>query len=334
VNKILSQEEIDALLASAASAIGRDTRSQSPRLDVTSAGGAIPYDSRRPDRVSKDQIRSLQFMHDRFARNLSTSLSAYLRTVTEVTVVSVEQCAYAEFLMSLPDVTVYYAVSLSPDLNGALEVNPGLALSIIDRMLGGTGTTPHPARALTEIEQNVVDAAVKLILENLTETWQSIVTRLDFQIQSRDTRPQMLQVVPPNEIVIVLAFDMKVGDTRGLFSLCVPASIIELAGSNLAKSWQRAQRLPTEDDERRLIGILSRVPLPVSARVDSTLAASDLADLKPGYVLSLGQPTRAPLQVFVGGTPKFKGRLAEVDGRGVITIVETITPPSFADAGA
>jgi flagellar motor switch protein FliM len=262
MNRILSQEEIDALMASA-TALGHDGRPGSGPFDLPAS--AVGYDFRRPERVSKDQIRSLQFIHDRFARTLSTSLSAYLRAVTDATIVSVEQCAYSEFLMSLPEVTAYYAVSLSRDLVGALELNSDIAFAMIDRMLGGTGTVSIPARALTEIEQNVVDGAVKLILEGLTETWAAIVERVEFTIQGREARPQMLQVVAPNEIVLVFAFDVKVGDSRGMLNLCVPASVIELAGSNLAKSWQRTHRAPTGHDERRLLAALS------------TVAASDAA---------------------------------------------------------
>ncbi len=323
MNRILSQEEIDVLMASAAATMGHDGRGGNASFDMP-LGTAVGYDFRRPDRVSKDQIRSLQFIHDRFARTLSTSLSAYLRAVTEATIVSVEQCAYSEFLMSLPEVTAYYAVTLTRDLVGALELNSDVAFTMIDRMLGGTGTVQIPARALTEIEQNVVDGAVKLILEGLTETWAAIVEGIEFKIQGREARPQMLQVVAPNEIVLVFAFDVKVGDSRGMLNLCVPASILEQAGSNLAKTWQRSHRDPTGDDERRLLAALGRVPLPVSVRIDARLSTNELVSLRPGDLISLGRSTRSPVEVLIGETPKFRGQLAERDGRGVVSIVEAI----------
>lgn len=154
MGKILSQEEIDALLGSA-----REIEREASREPAEVAGSeATLYNFRRPDRVSKEQIRSLHFLHDRFARNVATSLSAYLRSATDVNVVSVEQFTYSEFLMSLPDPTAFYALSLQPiDGLGALELNPSIAFAMIDRMLGGTGRPPSLSRALTEIEQNVVD---------------------------------------------------------------------------------------------------------------------------------------------------------------------------------
>ena len=178
----------------------------------------IVYNFRRPDRVSKEQIRSLHFLHDRFARNVGTSLSAYLRAVTEVTILSVEQFTYSEFLMSLPDPTAFYAVSMRPlEGVGALELNPAVAFTMIDRMLGGSGRGVGVNRALTEIEQNVTDAVVKLLLENLTETWRGIVD-VHFRISGRETRPQMLQVSAPNEVVLLLSFDIKIAETRGVLN--------------------------------------------------------------------------------------------------------------------
>src|SRR4051812_24907448 len=162
MSRILSQEEIDALIVSTP---GDGTaKSQESGAPVTT------YNFRRPDRVSKEQIRSLHFLHDRFARNATTSLAAFLRTTTELSIVSVEQFAYSEFLMALPDPTAFYAVGMPPfDGLGALELNPAVAFAMIDHILGGTGETPPPQRALTEIEQNVVDSVVKLLLGQLTE---------------------------------------------------------------------------------------------------------------------------------------------------------------------
>src|SRR5579862_7048156 len=154
MSKILSQDEIDALLSS------------SPAADPAARGGGaeglgsvITYNFRRPDRVSKEQIRSLHFLHDRFARNVATSLGAYLRAMTELSIVSVEQVTYSEILMSLPDPTAFYAIAMPPlDGVGALELNPSIAFTMVDRMLGGSGNSSAMQRALTEIEQNVIDS--------------------------------------------------------------------------------------------------------------------------------------------------------------------------------
>lgn len=314
MSKILSQEEIDALLASAATG-----RAPEPaEAPISTSGGVVVYNFRRPDRVSKEQLRSMHLLHDRFALNVSTSLGAFLRAMTEVSIVSVEQFAYSEFLMSLPDPTAFYAIGLNPlDGQGALELNPAVAFTMVDRMLGGTGNTPGPNRALTEIEQNVIDSVVKLMLDNLSETWHP-VTEVQFKIQARETRPQMLQVTGPNEIVILLVFDIRIGETRGMLNLCIPASAIEAVGDSFAQGWHRTRRLPTPDEESWLHANLGRVQVPVTAKLDTTLSARELLALNPGDVLALGHSSANPVDLFIGQVRRFQGHLARKgDGVGL-----------------
>jgi flagellar motor switch protein FliM len=309
MNRILTPEELKALVVSGV---------EPP--DSAANGPILAYNFRRPDRVTKDQIRSLHFLHDRFARNATTSLSAFLRTTTELSIVSVEQFAYSEFLMALPDPTAFYAVTMRPfDALGALELNPGVAFAMIDRMLGGSGETAAPARALTEIEQNVVDSVVRILLEHLTETWKT-VTDIQFQIHARETRPQMLQVASWNEVVILLAFDLRVGELRGLLNLCVPASVIEATGTNFVQNFQQTRREPTVVEREWLTENLGRVRFDVSADVETRLKTRELVTLLPGQVLSLGVPVDAEVNVRVGGALKFRGRLAATSGRAAVRI--------------
>jgi len=284
MSPVLSQEEIDALLTAAsdqnssgghASAFEGD-----PRTSV------IGYNFRRPDRVTKDQIRSLHFLHDRFARNVSTSMSAYMRVVTDVSILSVEQFTYSEFLMSLSDPTAFYAVSMRPlEGTAALELNPSVAFTMIDRMLGGSGRGVAVNRALTEIEQNVTDGVVKLILENLTDAWRGIVD-VQFRISGRETRPQMLQVAAPNEVVVLMSFEIKISGTRGVLNICFPASSIEEVSGSFTRSWERAQRAMTPGEQAALDENVGRVGVTVSAGIDASIGArhrASTADVAVGH---------------------------------------------------
>jgi flagellar motor switch protein FliM len=320
VSKILSQDEIDALLTSAA------RLERSPAIDLPhEAESVIVYNFRRPDRVSKEQIRSLHFLHDRFARNVSTSLSAYLRTVTDVNVTSVEQFTYSEFLMSLPDPTAFYAISLTPiEGLGALELHPSIAFSMIDRMLGGSGKGMAPTRGLTEIEHNVIDGVVKLVLEHLTETWRNIVD-VRFRVNGRDTRPQMLQVAAPNEVVVLIGFDIKIGDARGMLNFCLPATAIETVGDSFTHTWYRSHREPTLDDRHQFWRTLGHLPVGVSATVETTLPARDVLELAPGDVLALGHRLSDPLQVRVCDAVKFEGVPMQEHGHAGVRLLHAVT---------
>ena len=309
MSRILSQEEIDALIAASPADAARQD-----------AAPVTTFNFRRPDRVSKDQIRSLHFIHDRFARNATTSLAAFLRTSIELSVVSVEQFSYSEFLMALPDPTAFYAIAMPPaDALGAIELNPAVAFAMIDRILGGTGESGAPQRALTEIEQNVIDSVIKLLLDHLTETWRP-VTDIRFNIHARETRPQMLQVASWNEVVVLLAFDLKVGETRGLLNLCVPASVIEATGAGFSQGWQQTRREPTTQEQEWLTENLGRVRLPVTTDVQTRLTTRELIHLQPGHVLSLGVPAETEVNVRVGNIIKFRGRLATASGRAAVRV--------------
>jgi flagellar motor switch protein FliM len=303
MSKVLTQEDIDAILA------GTEGAGESSGRVTTGGESAALYNFRRPDRVSKEQIHSLQFVHERFARNVATSLSAFLRSVTELSVVSVEQFSYSEFLMSLSDPTAFYAIAIAPfeDL-GSLEVNPAIAFAVVDRMLGGTGGGTPPNRALSEIEQNVIDSVVRLLLDGLSETWRAI-TPLTFSVRARETRPQMLQVSGPNEVVVMIAFDVRIGTARGMMNLCLPANLIEEVGAHFGQAWHRQRREPNTLERTWIRENLLRVPLEITALLEARLRTSDLMALRPGDVLSLGIRCEAPIELHVGQTPKYTGRL-------------------------
>lgn len=327
MSKILSQDEIDALLTSAAD-IEKAAVAEMP-LEGESV---IVYNFRRPDRVNKEQIRSLHFLHDRFARNISTSLSAYLRTVTDVNVTSVEQFTYSEFLMSLPDPTAFYAISLAP-LEGlaALELNPSVAFSMIDRMLGGSGKGMAPTRGLTEIEHNVIDGVIKLVLEHLTETWRNIVD-VRFRVNGRDTRPQMLQVAAPNEVVVLIGFDIKIGDARGMLNFCLPATAIESVGDQFTHTWYRTHREPTPDDRQQFWRTLGHLPVAVTATVETTLPARDVLELAPGDVIALGHRLADPLRVRVCDTVKFEAFPMQEQGHAGVRLFQPVTSGQVREA--
>jgi flagellar motor switch protein FliM len=320
VSRLLSQEELSSLLEPASGGLAAGSGPQAPP--------AVPYNFRRPDRVSKEQLRSLHFLHDRFAHNVSTSMSAFLRSVTDVSIVSAEQLAYSEFLASLPEQTAFYAVSIAP-LEGlmALELNQTVGITLVDRMLGGTGVTEGVDRPLTEIEQNVIDSVVKIILDTLSEAWRA-VTEVEFRIHGRETRPQMLNVMGPNENVMLMAFDMRFAEVRGQLNLCIPTAVIEAVGERFEQGAQRTQRQPTPQEEAWLSANLGRVAIPVTAMIASTLSAGELLKLRRGDVLGLGHSVQQPIDIQIGQATRYLGRMS-TDGGALAIRVE-----SRADAAA
>ena len=291
------------------------------------------YNFRRPDRISKEQMHALQFLHDRCARNMSTSFSAYLRTTMSMSVTSVDQLAYDEFLRTLPDPTAYYALGIAPfDELGAMEISPSVAFALIDRLLGGSGAPAPVSRALTEIEQNVVDSIVKILLEGMAEAWKP-VTNLAFSIRARETRPQMLQVAAPNEGVVVVVFNVTVGEVTGSVNLCIPASVVETAAAQFVQAWPKQRRDISAQERAWINEHLGRVPVTVSPMIRTTLPASAVLALQAGEVLSLPLPADRPIDVYVGGLRKLTGRLASERGRLMVMVEDRVGRPLPAILG-
>jgi flagellar motor switch protein FliM len=312
MSRVLSQDEIDALLSVAGGSSRASSRAGSAKV--------VKYNFRRPDRVSKEQMHALQFLHERGARNLSTSLSAYLRTTINLSVSSVEQFSYQEFLGTLTDPTAFYALAISGfDEVGAIEITPNVAFAMIERMLGGTGHPDPVSRPLTEIEQNVVDEVVELILRGLAEAWRA-VTQLTFGIRARETRPQMLQVAAPNEMVVAVVFSLKVGEVRGTINLCIPSNVVEKAGTQFSQAWQRQRRDLTATERAWMDENLMRVPVPVVPLIRTRLTAGAVLALRPGEVVSLPLSADRALDIYAGGVRKLTGRLAADHGRLLVTV--------------
>ncbi len=318
----LSQAQIEALLAARAAGAGQ----------ADGASSFTRYNFRRPDRISKEQIHALHFLHERFARNAAQSLGAYLRSSTELALVAVEQISYAEFLTSLPDPTAFYALSMAPfDELAGLEINPAVAFAMIERMLGGEGTGAPVERALTDIEQNVVDSVVKILLDSLTDTWRQVLD-LGFAIRARETRPQMLQVASPNDTVVMLVFDMRIGEARGTLNMCVPANIVEKTDSHFTGSVDLHRHKRTVREHRWLTENLARVPMPFSAVLETRCTTRDVVELRTGDVLSLGVPTSRPLDLRVGRTLKFRGQPASHGGRASVVVSHRCDGAGVAEA--
>lgn len=310
-NSLITEEEMSALLDSNTSAPAAPSTEKRRRV--------VPYNFRRPDRVSKEQVRSLYLLHDLFSHSLSSSLPIFLRTISEVTLISVEQQAYVEYLYGLPDPTAIFTLAMHP-LQGVavLELNPSVAFPVIDRMLGGTGQPLANQRAVTEIEQKILEGFLKIVADDLREAWKPLID-LDLQIVGRETRPQLLQIVAPNEVVISIVFHVQIAGIQGMMSLCIPAVVLEPIIQRFNQSSYSRSREVSPQQTRALLDTLSTVSFPVTAELrGATAAIDDLFRLAPGDVLQLDHRTDQPISVSIGGMVKFHGDLIANDRRTAV----------------
>ncbi|MGB2987149.1 MAG: flagellar motor switch protein FliM [Phycisphaerae bacterium] len=310
---VLDQSEVDALLAaieaggveSAAEQVG--SRASRSSKDVHS------YDFKRPERVSKEQMRALEGIHDSFARNFGASLSGFLRTIVEVRVATAEQLTYSEFIHSLPNPTNFNLLTAEP-LEGqmCLEISPLIIYPIIDRLLGGSSTELFiPQRPLTMIEQRLVGRITDRALINLTDSWSELV-EVKFRIAEVESNPHLVQIVAPNEVVVVLGFEIKLGSRSGTMSLCIPFNVIEpVMGKLLSQGWLAYQRQTAPEDKSEEIACglgVTSVTL-IAYLAETTITMNELLTLQPGDILQTTKPVDTEIVLQVEGENKYAGKI-------------------------
>ncbi|MCK5200101.1 MAG: flagellar motor switch protein FliM, partial [Spirochaetales bacterium] len=223
MNEVLSQDEIDQLLTAISTGeIETEAVSQTQEQRKIKI-----YDFKRPDKFSKEQIRTVSIMHETFARLTTTAMSAQLRSLVNVHVASVDQLTYEEFIRSIPNPTTLGIINMDPLKGSAvLEIDPAITFSIIDRLFGGKGEGTKVNRDLSDIEQSVMENIIVRILGNLREAWSQVID-LRPRLGQIETNPQFAQIVPPTEMVVLVTLETKVGEVEGMMNFCIPYLTIE-----------------------------------------------------------------------------------------------------------
>lgn len=340
---VLDQSEVDALLAAV------DTGQVSPSAEsrgissqqVYGSGGTAQvdvqiYDFKRPERVSKDQMRAMEALHEGFGRNLGAALSGYLRTIIEVSVAHIEQLTYSEFIHSLPNPTCFNLLK-ADQLDGqlCLEISPLIIYPIIDRLLGGSNADLFiPQRPLTQIEQRLVQRITDRATHHLSEAWSNL-TPVTFKVEDFESNPQLVQIVPPNETVVVVGFELKMGNRAGTMSLCIPYNVIEpIMGVLAAQNWFSYQKKTGQDDHfKKLTRNVGNARVEMRAFLaQTTITMNDLLALQVGDVITTDKPTERDIIITIEGKNKFFGAFGEFRGDKAIRITRVCQHPVDAAA--
>ncbi len=329
---ILTQAEVENLLnAMETGGVAAAMEEASPSTSAPSAKITL-YDFKRPERVGKEQMRALQTLHEGFGRNFGAALSALLRGVVEVKLTSVDQLTYSEFVFSLENPTCFNLLKAEP-LEGSLilDINPSILYPMIDRLLGGGRESgPLARRPLTEIELRLVSRITDLFLKELKHAWENVIS-LELSVERVESNPQLVQIVPPNEVVVLISFELTIGDTRGMMNLCIPFNAIERIGNKLsANTWvSYGRREPTPETiaqiGNRLQGSLVEMVVELAA---TRISAGDLIGLRVGDIITTEKDTSSPLLVSVEGVPKFRAKPGAYKGRKAVCVEERLEPPA------
>lgn len=345
-DEVLSQDEVENLLsamdpAGSSASLPPPTpqagaHASRPTGISRSRDKVTPYDFKRPERVGKEQMRALQSLHEGFGRNFGAALSALLRSIVEVKLTSVDQLTYSEFVFSLENPTCFNLLRAEPlEGNLILDINPSVLYPIIDRLLGGGQQAGLSSRRpLTEIELRLVSRITSLFLVELRRAWENVVD-LELSVERVESNPQLVQIVPPNEVVVLVSFELTLGEIRGMMNLCIPFNAIERFSNKLSSNtWSSYSRggATTETISQltqRLEG--SQVEL-VVVLAESSITTADMIGLRVGDVITTEHDVNHPLRVNVEGVNKFLARPGAFKGHTAIQIDEQIEQRT-AEAG-
>jgi flagellar motor switch protein FliM len=325
---VLSQNEIDSLLSEMTSG----------RVDVddvlsgkVAKGDISNYDFRRPNRISKNQVRTLQTVHESFAEVFGYYLVSKLQTVVSISVTSVDQLFYSEFILSVSNPSCLYVFDIEgTDGSGILEISPQLALTIVERLLGGSAEVQVKSRSITPIEQAVVRSVVEHALSDLRNSWRSIAD-LRFSFQRLEMEADFVQVAPSSEIVVVISFDVNVGVHNYLMNLCFPTFALEEVLARLNRQ-QVSSTLISQSSKRMRENMevmkqqMSTTYLPIFAELGKTsVTVKELMEMKKGDVIKLKKRINDEIEVYIGDRRKLAARPGSVEGKKATRITRELT---------
>lgn len=334
MSDVLSQNEIDSLLSEMTTGAVDVDDVLTGKLQK---GEVSNYDFRRPNRISKNQVRTLQTVHESFAEVFGYYLVSKLQTVVSISVTSVDQLFYSEFILSVSNPSCLYVFDIEgTDGSGIMEISPQLALVIVEKLLGGAGEVQPKARSITPIEQSVVRGVIEHALADLSTAWRSI-TELDFKYQRLEMEADFVQIAPSSEIVAVVSFDVNVGVHTFLMNLCFPTFALEEVLARLNRQHVTTSSLKLSDRRLRenmniMKQQMSTTYLPIVAELGkASITLKELMELKEGDVIKLNKRINEEIELIIAGRRKLAARPGNIESKRAVRITRPLNEEELVD---
>lgn len=333
MGEILSQKEIDSLLNDISSGVLSVDEILS---NVSKKSDIMTYDFRRPNRVSKNQIKSLSNIHENFSEVFAYYLVSKLQNLVSINVVAIDQLFYSEFILSVSSPGCLYIFDFKGvEGSGIMEVSPSLALHFVERLLGGEADNKPKSRSITPIEQAVIRNLIEHALSDLTKSW-SVIGDLKFILNRMESEADFVQVAPSSEIVIVVSLEVLIGNNSFSMSICYPTFALEEILTKLSKQQVSTAFPPSgnsvRDNKKAIQSSIEKSKLPLSVELGKThMTIEELLQLKVDDVLKLDKKITDELEVSIAGQKKLLARPGNIDNKKAIKIVDKITENKLID---
>ena len=307
MGEILSQKEIDELINSLSSG-----EIDVKEIQSSNEKKVKEYNFHSPSKFAKDHLRTLNFIHENYARMVTNFLTGYLRTSVQVDVEHVQALSFFEFTNSIPDPAVLAKVDFSP-LKGSiiLEISPNIVFAIIDRILGGKCAPIEKVRNFTEIEMAIIERVVIQLIGFMREAWENIIPLKPGMLEKIETNAQFIQYKNPNEMVAIVTLSSKIGDVEDMINICIPYMVVEPIMPKLTtRLWfSVVEAVATKESRENIEKKLEKSKVPIKAILGKTsITVGDFIDLQCGDVIPLDVSVNSDVNILVGNILKFRGK--------------------------
>ncbi|MFP6900664.1 MAG: flagellar motor switch protein FliM, partial [Opitutales bacterium] len=210
------------------------------------------------------------------------------------------------------------------ELNGTclLDVNSHLAVTVVDRLLGGKGSSMPKESGLTDIESALVDDFNNIIVEEWCRQWDEHMD-LHPSLIGRESSGRFLQTSPPDAMVLTLTMQASFGDVSGPIRIATPYLTIEpLVRKVLASGTEGTSESTSKT--ARWHESYDQITVSVSAEWDAMeMTVGDLLNLEEGQFLHMPMRLLGDTHLRIEGNTCFKGEIGKEGERVAFRITET-----------
>lgn len=323
MEKVLNQEEIDAMVRAARSgSSGGPAAMAQPHVE--------PWDFRRAGQIGREQLQAITQLHEVFARNLTHSLGAYLRVVFAAALVSAEHLTFREFLQRIPETTYLASCRLDPmQAYAALQFDLKIAFPIIDLLLGGEGKSIAATREITEIEEQILDSVARIVCRELGTAWQALSLEACFEQHLDNSAAQRL--MPPEEKILSLFFEVTMPEIRGGLNLAVPATVSNALLRKMSVDWSHHRARNDGESRHRIMQRLLDCPFQMCLGAeDLRVPVRSIGELGPGKQISFSRKASDAASVVIEGIEMFRALPARLGTVRAARLLDPIAQESGA----
>ena len=314
---VLSQEEIDKLLK-----VIESEGSAEPNKSYQIQKNVKKYDFKRPQKFTKEHMKSLAIIHDNFTKYISSYFVSVFGTQVKVEIISTEQITFHEFIFSMPNPTTIISFEMKPLVgNIYISLESSLSILLLNSLLGSNDRKNLGIpREFSDIDKKILTQVSNEILNTIKGSWEDVI-KVEPKFINLETNPSTIQSLGPNEPILFVTFKIEIEGNAYFMNICLPYISIEKIGDKLNKDYMVKTSTPEEAESvKKLIRKeLNSVKIELEAVLDKKIInIQDFLSLQNNDIIILNKKCNSPIEIYIEQKLIFNGVLGLVgDNKGI-----------------